>query len=158
MTHANREIVLRFLAQPIDVNFGGKVHGGSVMKWLDQAGYVCATTWSGKYCVTAFVGDMNFHQPIHVGELIEVRAKIIHTGRTSMHILIELHTSSPMQGELLKALRCMMVFVAVDKDGHAIATPAWQPTSEEDIALENYAVTIMELRRTNQKALDQLST
>ena len=52
------EIVLRFLAEPIDVNFGGKVHGGSVMKWIDQAAYACAAGWCGQYCVTAYVGGM----------------------------------------------------------------------------------------------------
>jgi acyl-CoA hydrolase len=49
---ASRSITLRFLAEPTDVNFGGKVHGGAVMKWIDQAGYACAVGWSGYYCVT----------------------------------------------------------------------------------------------------------
>jgi hypothetical protein len=46
---------LRFLAEPAHVNFGGKVHGGAVMKWIDQAGYACAAGWSGSYCVIVFV-------------------------------------------------------------------------------------------------------
>ena len=47
-----RKVTLRFLAAPTDVNFGGKVHGGAVMKWIDQAGYTCAAGWTGHYCVT----------------------------------------------------------------------------------------------------------
>ena len=62
-------IVLRFLAEPSTVNFGGKVHGGTVMKWIDEAGYACATSWSKRYCVTVFIGSIRFHRPIRIGEL-----------------------------------------------------------------------------------------
>ncbi len=55
MNARQSEIEFRFLAEPIHVNFGGKVHGGMVMKWMDQAGYACAAAWSGKYCVTRVV-------------------------------------------------------------------------------------------------------
>jgi len=57
-------ITLRFLAEPNTVNFGGKVHGGTVMKWIDEAGYACATSWAKRYCVTAFIGGIRFHHPI----------------------------------------------------------------------------------------------
>jgi len=52
MPGQQRELTLRFLAEPQDVNFGGKVHGGAVMKWIDQAGYACAAGWEGAVCVT----------------------------------------------------------------------------------------------------------
>ncbi|MCX8940340.1 hotdog domain-containing protein, partial [Vibrio parahaemolyticus] len=53
MSSGQRDITLRFLAEPGDVNFGGKVHGGAVMKWIDLAAYACSAAWSGKYCITA---------------------------------------------------------------------------------------------------------
>ncbi len=156
MPDEKREITLRFLAQPTDVNFGGNVHGGSAMKWLDQAGYLCATVWSGRYCVTAFVGDINFHSPIPVGDLVEVNAKIIHTGRTSMHIAVTLNSCNPKQCELSKAIHCIMVFVAVDENGTPVEVPSWEPTNETDISMEEYAIRIMDLRRINQKELEVL--
>ena len=55
-----RGVTLRFLAEPGDVNFGGKVNGGAVMKWMDQGGYSCAAGWSAHYCVTVYVGDVRF--------------------------------------------------------------------------------------------------
>ena len=64
MSNKSRNLTLRFLAEPTDVNFGGKVHGGIVMKWIDQAGYACATQWSGNYCVTVYVGGIRFLKPI----------------------------------------------------------------------------------------------
>jgi len=154
MIDTNREITLRFLAQPTDVNFGGKVHGGSVMKWLDEAGYVCATTWSGSYCVTAFVGDMNFRNPIHIGDLVEVHAKIIHTGRSSMHIALALRACSPRKCVFLNSIRCLMVFVAVDEENSTVQVPAWQPISQEDIALEEYAKKSKALRIHNREELE----
>jgi len=86
---------LRFLAEPAHVNFGGKVHGGAVMKWIDQAGYACAAGWSGSYCVTAYVGGIQFMRPIQVGELVEVRAQVAYTGRTSVHVAIDVHAGDP---------------------------------------------------------------
>ena len=65
-------ITLRFLAEPSTVNFGGKVHGGTVMKWIDEAGYACATRWAKRYCVTVYVGGIRFHRPIMIGDLVEV--------------------------------------------------------------------------------------
>jgi len=156
MNTPRREITLRFLAQPTDANFGGKVHGGSAMKWLDQAGYACATAWSGNYCVTAFVGDINFHQPISVGHLIEVTAKVIHTGNSSIHIVLDLYASDPKESERQKAMHCMMVFVAIDDDGNSTPVPKWAAVTDSDKKLETYALRIMEVRNLNRQELDAL--
>ena len=154
MSNNKREITLRFLASPVDVNFGGKIHGGSAMKWLDEAGYTCATAWSGSYCVTAFVGDINFNNPISVGDLVEINAKIIYTGKSSMHIFMELSSGSPKQCNLTKSMRCLMVFVAVDENRKPVEVPTWQPVSDSDIAMEKYAHRIMELRKVNKENLN----
>ena len=60
MSGQQHALSMRFLAEPTDVNFGGKVHGGIVMKWIDQAGYAAAVGWSGKYSVTVAVGGIRF--------------------------------------------------------------------------------------------------
>jgi acyl-CoA hydrolase len=87
-----REITLRFLAEPTDVNFDGKVHGGAVMEWIDKAGYACAVGWSGQYCVTVYVGGIRFHRPVPIGHMVEVSAKLIYMGKTSMHVAVEAST------------------------------------------------------------------
>ena len=157
MTGPDRQITLRFLAEPVHVNFGGKVHGGVAMKWLDQAGYVCATGWAGRYCVTRFVGDINFDQPIAVGDLVQVDAKVIRTGRTSIHVLVDLYSCDPhRQSDYVRSVRCIMVFVAVDGDGRPTEVPAWTPETNEDMQLKDYADRVMELQRLNQKELGAL--
>lgn len=141
-----REMTLRFLAEPSEVNFGGKVHGGTVMKWIDQAGYACAVGWSGQYCVTVYVGGIRFIQPIHIGHLVEVRARVIYTGTTSMHIAVDVSAGDPKNGELRKATHCIIVFVAVDADGKPTPVRDWVSSSPEDLALEDYAKKLMALR------------
>ena len=84
-----REITLRFLAAPTDISIYGKVHGGAVMKWIDEAGYICAAGWSGYPCATVYVGGIRFHKPIQIGNIVEVHAQLIYTGRTSMHIAVK---------------------------------------------------------------------
>ena len=141
-----REVTLRFLAEPTDVNFGGKVHGGAVMKWIDQAGYACAVGWSGQYCVTVYVGGIRFYRPVLIGHLVEVRARIIYTGTTSMHLAVDVSSRDPKAEVAAATTHCVIVFGAVDAAGQPGPVPAWQPTAAEDIDLERYAKKLMELR------------
>ncbi|HEU5170620.1 MAG TPA: acyl-CoA thioesterase [Gemmatimonadales bacterium] len=142
-----REITLRFLAEPTDVNFGGNVHGGAVMKWIDQAGYTCAAGWTGTYCVTVYVGGLHFLAPIRVGELVELRALVIRTGRTSLDIAVDVYARDPRSGTPRRTGHCVIVFVALDVEGRPIAVPPWQPETEVDLALETYAAHLADLRR-----------
>ena len=108
-------VVLRFLAEPSTVNYGGKVHGGTAMKWIDEAAYACASAWSGLYCVTASVGNINFIHPISIGDLVEVEAKIISTGTSSMNIHVLVSSGKPTEEELVKTTECNIVMVAVNQ-------------------------------------------
>lgn len=146
MPTSKREISLRFLAEPGDVNFGGKVHGGMVMKWIDQAGYTCAVGWSGHYCVTVYVGGIRFIRPILIGNVVEVHAKVIYTGTSSMHIAVDVLAGDPREVAFQKTTHCVIVFVAMGEDGKTTAVPAWTPASEDDKALEGYAIKLMSLR------------
>jgi len=147
-TERPHETTLRFLAEPTDMNFGGKVHGGAVMKWIDQAGYACAVGWSGHYCVTLYVGGIRFYKPILIGNVVEVRARVIYTGKTSMHIAVDVSAGDPRNGHFQETTHCIIIFVAVDEDGKPVGVTPWEPRSEEEAARERYAVRLMELRRS----------
>ena len=153
MPSPSREITLRFLAEPGEVNFGGKVHGGAVMKWIDQAGYACAVGWSGHYCVTVYVGGISFLRPILIGHMVEVTARLMHTGRTSMHIAIDVRAGDLKGGGLSDTTHCTMVFVAVSSTGGSVPVHPWVPATAEDVALENYALKQLELRKAMAAAL-----
>ena len=144
---ASNTVTLRFLAEPSDVNFGGKVHGGAVMKWIDQAGYACAANWSGQYCVTIYVGGIRFFKPISIGDIVEITATIIYTGNSSMHIAINVQAGNPRHKDRVKTTHCVMVFAAVDDNGKTVSVPKWVPETPAAIELENYAKKLMTLRQ-----------
>lgn len=147
MSNKKRELTLRFLAEPSDVNFGGKVHGGAVMRWIDLAAYANAAAWSGKYCITAYAGGIRFVAPVQVGNLVEVNAKIIYTGKTSMHVAIDVLASDPKTLEQQFTTHCIVIMVAVDENGKPAEIPKWVPTTREDIDLQESAIKLMNLRK-----------
>lgn len=130
---ANDRTTLRFLAAPADVATNGHtVQAGRVLEWIDKAGYACAVGWARSYCVTAYVGNVHFTRPIPPGSLIEARARIVHTGSSSMHVLVTIDAADPMVGEFTRATHCNLVFVAVDEQGRARTVVPWLPADEED--------------------------
>lgn len=149
-----REMTMRFMAEPSAVNFGGKVHGGAVMTWIDQCGYACAVGWSGNYCVTLYVGGIRFYRPIVIGHVVEVRARVIYTGTTSMHIAVDVRSADPRDRRYAQTTHCVIIFVAVDDDGKPVPVPLWQPESADDRALVDYARRLMDLRKGIEAEMD----
>jgi len=142
-----RSLTLRFLAEPTDVNYGGKVHGGMVMKWIDQAGFAAAVGWSGHYCVTVAVGGIRFVAPVRISDLVTVSATLVRTGTTSMHFLVEVRARDPMGGESRLCTHCIIVFVALDADGKGVAVPPWAADGDTDRRLADYAEKVMALSK-----------
>ena len=117
------------------------------MKWIDQAGYTCAVGWSGRYCVTVYVGGIRFLHPVRIGDLVEVRASVIDTGRTSMHIAVDVWAQDPkLNSEPTKTTHCVIVFVALGEDGKPCPAPPWHPQDEEGHRMQLYARRLVELR------------
>lgn len=116
------------------------------MRWIDQAGYSCAVNWSQRYCVTVYVGGIRFLKPIQIGQLVEVEARVIYTGRTSLHISVDVWARELSQPHRQRTTHCIIVFVAVDEAGKPVPVPAWEPHSEGDLKLRDYAKRLMELR------------
>jgi 4-hydroxybenzoyl-CoA thioesterase len=148
-----REITLRFLAAPTDAGYSGNVSGGRVLEWIDKAGYACAVGWSGSYCVAAYVGNVRFSRPVAVGHLVEATARLIHTGRSSMHVVVTVTSGDPKGGSLQEAAQCLMVFVAVDDEGRPTPVPDWQPLDEDDRTQQTSAVRRIGLRADIEAAM-----
>lgn len=149
MSGRQRTLTMRFLAEPTDVNYGGKVHGGQVMKWIDQAGYAAAVGWSGRYSVTVAVGGIRFVAPVRISDLVTVTTKLVHTGTSSMHFAVDVRARDPMQdGSERLCTHCVIVFVALDGvEGKPTPVPAWKPREDEDRRLAQYAIKVMELSK-----------
>ncbi len=136
----------QFISEPSDVNFGGKVHGGSVMKWIDQAAYTCARTWSENYCVTVYVGGIRFYKPINIGEVIKIDCAVIYTGTSSIHIMVEVYSRSFSERKFEKKTHCIIIFVAVDEKGEPKKVKPWVPKTEKENKLQEYALKLKTLR------------
>lgn len=143
----NNKISFQFISEPTDVNFGGKVHGGVVMKWIDQTAYTCARNWAESYCVTVYVGGIRFFKPISIGEIVKINAYVIYTGRTSIHIAVDVFSRSFSQKDFVKKTHCIIVFVAVDPEEKPQPVKKWVPTTEKEIKLEEYAQKLKALRK-----------
>ncbi len=115
------------LMTPDMANFAGNVHGGSLLKLVDQAAYVCASRFCGQYVVTLSVDQVLFREPIHVGELVTLNAAINYVGNTSMEVGIEVIAEDVKTRDVRRTNSCYVTMVALDEDGRPVKVPAYAP-------------------------------
>ena len=89
---------LRFVAAPTDADGTGHVHGGRVMRWIDEAAAVCGANWTGAHILTSYIAGIRFHRPVINGDAVDVTARIIHTGPRSVHIGVHVTTTDAHGG------------------------------------------------------------
>jgi acyl-CoA hydrolase len=117
------QLTMTVLMTPDTANFSGKVHGGAILKLLDQVAYACASRYAGCYVVTLSVDQVNFRQPIHVGELVTFLASVNYAGRSSMEIGIKVITEDIREKSVRHTNSCFFTMVAVDDQGKPTAVP-----------------------------------
>lgn len=121
------QLTMTLLMTPDMANFSGKVHGGSVLKLLDQVAYACAARWCSTYVVTISVDQVVFKQPILVGELVTFLAAINHTGKSSMEVGIRVVTEDVKSRSCRHAMTCYFTMVSVDESGQPQRVPEFVP-------------------------------
>ena len=145
------QLSMTVLMTPDTANFSGKVHGGSLLKLLDQVAYACASRYAGTYAVTLSVDQVVFCQPIHVGELVTFLASVNHTGTSSMEIGIKVLAENIRTQEVRHVNSCFFTMVAVDDDGKPQAVPPLRPFSPDERRRHAAA----ELRKTMRREMEQ---
>lgn len=123
----NHELTMTVLMTPAMANFHGNVHGGDLLKLLDQVAYACASRYSGCYVVTLSVDQVTFKEPIHVGELVTFRAAVNYVGRTSMEVGIRVEAEDIRSRRIRHTNSCYFTMVAVDDEGKPVAVPPLTP-------------------------------
>ena len=118
----SHHLEMTVLMTPDMANFSGNVHGGTLLKLLDQVAYACASRYAGRYVVTLSVDQVLFRQPIHVGELVTFLASVNHTGHTSMEVGIKVLAEDIPSRRQRHVNSCYFTMVAVD-DGKPVAIP-----------------------------------
>ncbi|WP_027848722.1 acyl-CoA thioesterase [Marinospirillum minutulum] len=121
------------LMTPDKANFSGNVHGGALLKYLDEVAYACASRYAGSYVVTLSVDQVTFRQPVHVGELVSFLASVNYTGRTSMEIGIKVITEDIHQRLVRHTNSCFFTMVAVDDEGKPVEVPKFEPKTDDEI-------------------------
>ena len=130
-----QSITLRFLASQSTLPQAGRVPGGTVLRWVDEAGFACASAWAKGPCITEFVGGAHFVHPIRPGDLVEVHARLASTTDTAMHLAVEVRTGGIHREPLQEVLHCVAVYTAVDADEQPRAIDKWSPETPGDMAL-----------------------
>ncbi|MBC7941294.1 MAG: acyl-CoA thioesterase [Chitinophagaceae bacterium] len=118
----SHHLEMTVLMTPDMANFSGNVHGGTLLKLLDQVAYACASRYAGRYVVTLSVDQVLFRQAIHVGELVTFMASVNHTGRTSMEVGIKVLAEDIRTRKQRHVNSCYFTMVAVE-DGKPVAIP-----------------------------------
>jgi len=128
----NHQLTMTVLMTPDMANFSGNVHGGAILKLLDQVAYACASRYSGSYVVTLSVDQVTFRQPIYVGELVTFLASVNHTGNTSMEIGIKVITENIQARTVRHANSCFFTMVAVDQAGKPTLLQPLAPSTPDE--------------------------
>jgi acyl-CoA hydrolase len=156
MDQPAHQLSMTILMTPDTANFAGNVHGGTILKLLDQVAYACASRYAGRYVVTLSVDQVTFRQPIHVGELVTFLASINHTGKSSMEVGIKVLAENIRTQQVRHVNSCFFTMVAVDEERKAVAVPPLQPVTADERRRNAAAEVRKQLRHRFQEQFEAL--
>jgi uncharacterized protein (TIGR00369 family) len=145
------QLTMTVLMTPDTANFAGNVHGGTLLKLLDQVAYACASRYAGRYVVTLSVDQVMFRQPVHVGELVTVLASVNHTGTSSMEVGIKVIAEDIRTQASRHVNSCFFTMVAVDDERKPVPVPPLRPFSPDERRRHAAAIVRKEMRIEQEK-------
>lgn len=151
MDMPNHQLSMTVLMTPDTANFSGNVHGGTILKLLDQVAYACASRYAAAYVVTLSVDQVTFRQPIHVGELVTFLAAVNHTGTSSMEVGIKVIAENIRTQARRHVNSCFFTMVAVDAAGKPTPVSPLKPSTPDEVRRHAAA----ELRRAMRQEMEQ---
>lgn len=152
----NAQLSMTVLMTPDMANFSGNVHGGTLLKYLDEVAYACAARYAGSYVVTLSVDQVVFRQPVYVGELVTFHASVNYTGTSSMEIGIKVLTEDIPTRAVRHTNSCFFTMVALGKDGKPTAVPTLSPETEQEKRRYEQAKRRRELRHDLEERYRQI--
>jgi len=129
---SDSQVALAQFMQPEHANSLGNVHGGWIMKLIDEAGGLCATRHARRPAVTVAVDSLRFLSPVHVGDFVTFTARLNWTGRTSMEVEVNVEAEHLLTGQMTHTNIAYLVFVALDQEGHPVEVPGLILETEEE--------------------------
>jgi uncharacterized protein (TIGR00369 family) len=125
-------VTLSQLMHPEHANLLGNVHGGWIMKLVDEAGALACMRHAQKRVVTVAIDSMTFREPIRIGDLIILNAEVTYAGRTSMEAEVQVLAENPVTGERTHTNTAYLVYVALDNDGTPTPVPPLKAETQEE--------------------------
>lgn len=126
-------ITLAQMMQPEHANMLGHVHGGHIMKLVDEAGALACMRHAQSRVVTVAVDQMSFRQPIRLGDLVTLTAEVSFVGRTSMEAEVHVTAENPITGACTHTNTAYLVYVALDEFGNKVEVPPLVPENEAQL-------------------------
>ncbi|WP_258105788.1 acyl-CoA thioesterase [Marinoscillum sp. MHG1-6] len=147
--------ILTELMIPSYANFGGKIHGGILLSLMDKAAYACASKHAGNYCVTVSVDQVEFLQPVEVGELVSLTATVHHVGNSSMVIGINVAAENVKTHTVKQTNTCYFTMVAKGDDDKPIPVPALQLKTLAEVKKFAEAIKRKQVKKEANKAFNE---
>ena len=125
-------VTLHHLMTPEHANALGNVHGGVIMRLVDECGAISAMRHAHRPCVTIAIDSMTFREPVHVGALLMCEARVSYVGRTSIETSVRVHSENPITGQTTHTNSAYVVYVALDENGRPAVVPELALETDED--------------------------
>ena len=151
MVKQEKSLHMTILMTPDMANFSGNVHGGSILKLLDQVAYACAARYCKHYVVTISLDQVTFIEPIKVGELVTFRAHVNYVGNSSLEVGVKVFAEDLHDKTIRHTNSCYVNMVALDDDGKPTKAPELKLEDEFEEKLYEAAVMRKELREQSVK-------
>ena len=126
------QVTLAQFMQPEHANPLGNIHGGWIMKLVDEAGALACMRHARRRVVTVAIDSMVFRQPIRIGDLVILTAEVTYTGRTSVEAEVQVQAENPITGERTHTNTAYLVYVALDDAGDPTPVPPILAETEDE--------------------------
>ena len=120
------------LMMPSDANNLGHVFGGVILSMMDKTAAIAAFRHARHNCVTVSIDRVDFREPVHVGDLVVMKASVNYVGRTSMEVGLRVEAEDLVSGVRRHTNSCYMTFVAIDRNGRPVEVPALTPETPDE--------------------------
>ena len=130
-TSETRTAIQRIM-MPTDANPSGNVYGGAILRYIDEVASIVAFRHTRTNVVTASVDRMDFLEPVHIGDVLILRAAINFTGKTSMEVGVRVEAEEPRTGHVTHTGSCYLTMVALDGQGRPTPVPPVVPSNDEE--------------------------
>jgi uncharacterized protein (TIGR00369 family) len=155
---SDSETVITELMIPSYANFGGKIHGGTLLSLMDKVAYVCGSKHAGEYCVTASIDMVDFVHPVDVGDLVSMMASVNYVGKSSMVIGIRVTSQNVKTQQLIHTNTSYFTMVAKDENNKLFQVPGLILRSPQEVRRFAEAIIRKQLKHSFKQGILKVKT